>query len=356
MPQIVHAADYLYKESPELIVDVRTPSEFQKGHVPGAINIPLFDDEGRAMVGTVYHRQNKEAAVLKGLELVGPTLADKVKALKKQYNKFYSLDPSRNHSFNLPITLYCWRGGMRSNSMAWLFETAGFTVNLISGGYKAYRTEVLAIFNQPFPLIILGGATGTKKTLILSHLATLGEEIIDLEMLANHKGSAFGALGQPPQPSVEFFENNLAYLLKKSSLKGSLKRIWIEDESRHIGSCFIPEGFYHQMQSAPMYLILASLKTRIEYLVKEYGTFPTTELALSLKSLARRVGGDKINYALEALEMNNLTSVVATLLPYYDKAYQHSIDLRINKEQYTLETTNLSLTEIASTLISTVEG
>lgn len=350
MPQTTLAADYLIG-SPDLVVDVRTPSEFERGHIPGAVNIPLFDDEGRAIVGTVYHKQSKEAAVLKGLELVGPTLADKVKLLKRFYNKFYSLDPSKPQSYCNPVTLYCWRGGMRSNSMAWLFETAGFKVNLIKGGYKAYRTEVLNLFSSDFHLINLGGATGTKKTIILAELASLGEAVIDLELLANHKGSAFGALGQPPQPTVEFFENKLAFELKRLHDQNPSQRIWVEDESRHVGSCFIPEQFFKQMQAAPMIRIDSSLENRINYLVAEYGLYPKLELEKALKSLVRRVGGDKINYALEALETNNLSAVVATVLPYYDKAYFHSINQRENKDIFLFDSTNLSPAETALQLI-----
>ena len=187
--------EFLDKAQTLPIIDVRSPGEYQHAHIPGAISIPLFDNDERAQVGTKYKNAGKDSAVLLGLSLVGPKLADFVKQSKK-------LNPQGKE-----VLVHCWRGGMRSSSFAWLLDTAGLTASTLVGGYKAYRNTVLSAFSEPHNLIILGGKTGSGKTDILKELARQGEQIIDLEGLANHKGSTYGAIGQAPQPATEQFEN-----------------------------------------------------------------------------------------------------------------------------------------------------
>jgi tRNA 2-selenouridine synthase len=169
-------------------VDVRTPSEFSKGHIPGAINIPLFSDEERSVVGTVYKREGEREAVLKGLSFVGP----KMTAMLDR-----GIDLAGNKR---QLGVYCWRGGRRSASMAWLFSQGDIKCSLLAGGYKNYRTHVLDEFGKERNIIIVGGMTGSGKTEILKEIDLMGEQVIDLEGIANHRGSAFGAIGRPPQP------------------------------------------------------------------------------------------------------------------------------------------------------------
>ncbi len=218
------------------VVDVRSPAEFGQGHIPGAVNIPLFDNDERALVGTAYKNQGRLTALDLGLDLTGP----KMSSLVRQ---------ARQIAAEGQVLLYCWRGGMRSSSMAWLFETAGLHSKILNGGYKAYRNFIRVNLVTDKKFIILGGMTGSGKTLWLKQLAQAGEPVVDLEALAVHRGSVFGAIGLGTQPSNEQFENDLFHHLqafKPDSL------IWLEDESRQIGTVFLPETFYLAMVSSPL--------------------------------------------------------------------------------------------------------
>ncbi|NBW62949.1 MAG: tRNA 2-selenouridine(34) synthase MnmH, partial [Synechococcaceae bacterium WB4_1_0192] len=170
------------------VVDVRAPAEFAQGHIPGARNLPLFSDEERAAVGTTYKQQGRTAAVQLGLELVGPKLA----ALGQ------SLSSWSSEANGQPLRLHCWRGGMRSGSVAWLADSLDLPVLLLEGGYKAYRRWVLEQLLLPWPIHLLGGRTGTGKTDLLLALERRGVAVLDLEGLAHHRGSSFGNLGLPP--------------------------------------------------------------------------------------------------------------------------------------------------------------
>ena len=212
----IEAREFLDKAVMFPVIDVRSPSEFLKGHIPGAFNIALFDDEERRKVGTLYKNSGKESSVLLGLDLVGPKMSGFVKAASRI-------------ALEREVLLHCWRGGMRSSGMAWLFETAGFKVSVLEGGYKAYRRFIRRKLEENIKLVVLGGKTGSGKSDILDHLAQSGEQVIDLEGIAHHKGSAFGAFGQESQPTTGHFENNLYHELNKFDLN---LPVWVEDESR----------------------------------------------------------------------------------------------------------------------------
>jgi tRNA 2-selenouridine synthase len=225
------------------IVDVRSPSEFNSGHIPGAFNIPLFDDKERAAVGTKYKKEGRLPAILEGLKYSGPAMSSKLEKALKIAQKGR-------------IMVHCWRGGMRSEAMAWLFSLGGIETEVLEGGYKSYRHHILESLSVKRKMIVLGGMTGSSKTHILRYLKTSGQQVVDLEGLANHKGSAFGALGQPAQPSTEHFANILFNDLKQ--ITEDLP-VWIEDESRNIGSIFIPDGFYLNMQDSPSVILRMDL-------------------------------------------------------------------------------------------------
>jgi len=209
-------------------VDVRAPAEFRRGHIPGAHSIPLFGDETRALIGTLYKQSGKDAAVRRGVELIAPTM----NLLIEQY---HAVAPTKE------IRLYCARGGMRSSSIAQMLTLLGFRVHLLQGGYKAYRNFVGELFTTQYQFKVLSGKTGSGKTDILHALAKLGEQSVDLEALACHKGSVFGALGTAKQPPQQLFENHLAESLL---LCDAARRIWIEDESARIGLCTIPQSIH----------------------------------------------------------------------------------------------------------------
>ncbi len=293
------------------LLDVRTPAEYEHAHIPGAINLPLFSNEERVVIGTLYKKQGKDKAVEKGLEFVGPKLAGFVKRAKKL-------------AVDKEIMLHCWRGGMRSGSMAWLFETAGLRPNVLEGGYKAYRRLLHKTFSErKLNLKILGGKTGSGKTLILHALQNKGAQIIDLEGLANHKGSSFGAIGEEPQPSTEFFEN----LLFENILQLDPKQtIWVENESRGIGTVYIPEGFWKQMQKAPLYQISIPKEERLQILTQMYTGKDPAILQAAFERIKKKLGGQNLKLALEALQKGDYKTAADIALFYYDKAYTYSFE------------------------------
>lgn len=215
------------------LLDTRTPAEFEKGHIPGAFNLPLFSNEERALVGTTYKQKGREEAVLLGFDLTGNKWSGFI-------SKALEISPGKK------VAVHCWRGGMRSGAMAWALDFYGFDVTVIEGGYKSYRHWVLDWFEREYPLIVLGGMTGSHKTEILKEIGKKGEQIIDLEGLASHKGSSFGRMEKQTQPSQEQFENNLAEEIRHLNPN---QKIWVEDESNSIGKIRIPLTFWKQMQS-----------------------------------------------------------------------------------------------------------
>lgn len=309
--------EFLGKAQTLPVIDVRSPGEYEHAHIPGAISIPLFDNEERAQIGTKYKQAGKDAAVLMGLNMIGPKLADFVKQSKK-------LNPDKE------VLVHCWRGGMRSGSFAWLLDTAGLTASTLVGGYKAYRNAVLSAFAEPRNLIILGGKTGSGKTDILHELSRQGEQVIDLEALAHHKGSSYGAIGQLPQPFTEQFENALfsqwRYLDRSDG--PPMRRIWLEDESRNIGSCFIPMPLWQQMRVAPVVFVDVPKLVRVRRLVAEYAGIDHNLLVEATERIRKRLGGRVTRDALDALARQDYATVADLTLDYYDKAYLHGLSQR----------------------------
>lgn len=318
----LNIADFLERQQkdPRVIFDVRSPGEFEKGHIPGATSFPLFDDTERAVVGTLYKQQGREDAVQKGLELVGPKLAPFIDEAKR-------LCPEGK------LYLHCWRGGMRSQNMALLFTTAGFEVEVIDGGYKTYRKHIREFLAKPLNLIILSGETGSGKTDILRALEAQGEQIIDLEGLAHHKGSAFGGLMQPEQPSTEHFENLLQHRLSQLDPE---KPIWVEDESLTIGKVYIPNPFWKQMLAAPNIFLKLPREIRVKRLVAEYAAASDDDLADALARIQKRLGGQHVKAAEEALSTKNYRLGAEIALQYYDKAYRYGLAKKNRKTLFEL--------------------
>lgn len=303
-----------FLELPFPVIDVRSPGEFARGHIPGAHSLPLFTDAERAVVGTLYKQHGRDAAVLEGLRIVGPRLAQLVAEAR-------ALAPDGR------VRVHCWRGGERSGSVAWLLDKAGLpTVCTLRGGYKAFRAHVLAALGRPgADLCVIGGFTGSGKTEVLGHLRALGEQVIDLEALAHHKGSAFGALGEAPQPTTEHFENLVWDAWRTLDLQ---RPIWLEDESLMIGHVRLPDGLFARMREAPLFLVDMPLEERTARLVHDYGGHPKEQLAEALLRIRKRVGPQHCKAALEALEAGDLHTVARVALRYYDKAYQRGMDER----------------------------
>jgi tRNA 2-selenouridine synthase len=293
------------------VLDVRTPAEFVQGHIPGAVNLPLFSDEERAEIGTLYKQVSREAAFMRGLEIVGPRMADLVRIAE-------ALAPARE------ALVHCWRGGQRSESVAWLLETAGFKTAVLEGGYKAYRRHVLDFFEfVPHKFLVLGGPTGSGKTELLEIMRQMGAQTIDLEKLARHKGSSFGGLGEMDQPSSEQFENDLAHQIEQLDPR---RPVWIEHESRGIGKVFLPDSFWKYLQENPLILADPGREARLNRALAMYGTFEALLLKSCFVRIQNRMGGQHVKAALEAIDAGDLETAAAIALDYYDKTYAHHLD------------------------------
>ena len=304
------AADFWRESREGLLLDVRSPSEFEHGHIPGAVNLPLFDDDQRAEVGTIYKNSGKDDAVLRGLSIVGPKMADLAKAAR-------SMAVGRKDQ----VFVHCWRGGMRSRSMHWLLETAGLQPKILSGGYKAFRALAQSQFAQEWPLKVVSGLTGAGKTRILNVLASHGEAMVDLEGLANHRGSAFGAIGQIDPPSTEQFENLLFAELDQCS---DATRIWVEDEGNRLGSVVVPPAFIKQLKNSPAVFIDLSPAARVANLMEDYGDLSPEKLCESVQAIRKRLGFDLAKNATEAIESGQIKTAIEIVLDYYDRTYTHA--------------------------------
>jgi tRNA 2-selenouridine synthase len=317
------------------IADVRSPSEFNAGHIPGAINIPLFDDKERESVGVKYVKEGRVPAIIEGLKLTGPAFVSK-------------LEQGLQISKNGKLLVHCWRGGMRSEAMGWLFSLADLEVYILEGGYKSYRRYALESLSGKQKMIVLGGMTGSSKSLILRHLKSLGEQVIDLEQLANHKGSAFGALGQLPQPSSEQFSNLLFSEWK--CLNAELP-VWLEDESRNIGQVFMPEEFYLNMQKTPVIELVMNIDLRLSYLLEEYSDYPPESLKAAVQKISRRLGGDNTKVAVEAIENKDFTRAIEIVLHYYDKSYLFGVKNRDKNNTLQVNLDSLNIEENATKVL-----
>jgi tRNA 2-selenouridine synthase len=304
------------------IIDVRSPSEFNTGHIPGAYNIPLFDDREREAVGIRYKKDGRIKAILEGLKLSGPSMHLK-------------LEQALKISKEGRLLVHCWRGGMRSEAIAWLFSLGGIETDVLEGGYKSYRHYVLENLSVNRNMIILGGLTGSGKTHILGYLKDKGHQVIDLEGLANHKGSAFGSLGQLPQPSSENFANLLFDEWKHID---PCRPVWLEDESRNIGTVFMPEEFYLNMQKNPAVILLMNIKTRLPRLIEEYSCYSSDELVSTVMKISKRLGGDRTKEATEAVQRGDFAKAIEITLHYYDKAYLFGLGKRQGKDIYYINT------------------
>ncbi len=323
------------------IIDVRSPGEFEKGNIPNAINIPLFTNEERAKVGTLYKQVSREKAIEVGYKFVNPKL-----------DRFIS--ESAKHAPDKKVVIHCWRGGMRSNSFAGHLIENGFSeVYIIEGGYKAFRNYVLSSFDAKYDLKVLGGYTGSGKTHILKHFEDDGEQVLDLEAIACHKGSAFGSIGCSPQPTIEQFENNLFWRLKDLDIS---KPIWAEDESTSIGSVTIPKSFFVQMRSANVYFLDIPREERAKHLVTEYTNCDNSVLANSIDRISKRLGGVATKNALEYLEQNNYYEVALLTLHYYDKFYKKGLSTRDQDKVFIIEVTNTDHKENAKIVKSYINN
>ncbi|MDB5207053.1 MAG: mnmH [Flavisolibacter sp.] len=343
--------EFLKGSSEGLLLDVRSPSEYNHACIPGAISFPLFTDEERRVVGTAYKQRSREDAIKIGLDYFGPKMRGMVEEVERLIgNKQSAISIEKN--CQLPIAkcvfLYCWRGGMRSGAVSWLLNMYGFNVTVLAGGYKAFRNYVLKSFEQPYPFKILGGYTGSGKTEVLQQLQQAGEAVIDLEGLASHKGSAFGSINMPMQPSQEMFENRLSLELLAVSHERcnwpivndepaeitpnpklqTPNSLWLEDESQRIGNLNIPGGLWQNMRGSPIYFLDIPFEERLQHITEEYSQCEKEKLSDAIERIKKRLGPLETKTALQHLEENNVKECFRILLHYYDKHYLKGLHSR----------------------------
>ncbi|OYU96027.1 MAG: tRNA 2-selenouridine(34) synthase MnmH [Bacteroidetes bacterium B1(2017)] len=312
MLKLISISDFINEPKTGLLLDARSEGEFERGHIPGAISFPILNNEERKLVGTCYKQKGHKEAVLLGYELVGTKFKTYVEYAYANWE-------------GQEINIHCWRGGLRSQIMSNLLSSAGFNVKLIKGGYKAYRQVVLDFLAKDFEFFVLGGLTGSGKTYVLDELENRGAQVLNIEKLANHKGSAFGSLGQHPQPSQEHFENLSFEILREFNFENP---VWVEDESRLIGALQVPTQIYQGIRNSFVYFLGYSFEDRLEHILKEYGCFDKNLLIERTKQIKKRMG-DLINrMAIEALENGDLRTWAEIVLIHYDKQYRYGFGLR----------------------------
>lgn len=293
-------------------IDVRTPSEYNRAHIPGAVNLPLFSDEERVEVGTVYVQKSREDAIKLGLDLVGAKLGDLVRETERLAGA-----PSSASE----LSLYCARGGMRSQSVAWLLSLYGWRVRTLPGGFKAYKHRLKEYTGRGLPLVVLSGPTGAGKTDLLHILRERGCQTLDLEGLALHRGSAFGYLPGVEQPSDEMLRCLIIDALEEFDFS---RPIFTESESLKIGRASLPEEFFQELGRSDYILVDTPRAVRAERIAELYGSLDKEFLRESFRKIEKRIGGTNRRLAEEALERGDLTAPIQIALDYYDKAYARS--------------------------------
>lgn len=291
-------------------IDGRSEDEFNEGTIPGAVNIPLFDNQERAEIGTIYAQDSPQNALSRGLEIA----SNKLPALYKQIKEV---------SHDRPVMIFCWRGGMRSKALATVLDLMGLSVLRLSGGYKAYRKQVLDFFAAEFPfhIVLIRGNTGTGKTDLLKRLKSDGYPVIDLESLSNNRGSVFGHIGLGSQPTQKQFES---LLYKEIVSYQNYPYLIVECESKRIGRVILPNTMYYAMQQGTQVLLYDTLANRVARLVKEYTAFPglANDLEESLERLKKRISKKTVEDLIKLLRDNNYDKLTERLiLEYYDVLY-----------------------------------
>lgn len=312
MPKLLDPKCFLKQAAATPLLDIRAPSEYLHGHIPGATSLPLFSDEERVLIGTLYKESGHLSAVLEGLGLIGPKL--------QQFGQLIL-----SHASSGRICVYCARGGMRSSSFTWLAEQLRVEVCVLEGGYRSYRNWVSSILNRDWSFRVIGGFTGVGKTRLLQDLHEFGEQTIDLEGLANHKGSAFGGIMEAPQPTQSQFENNLATSL---AVLDTQRAVWIEDESKMIGYRAIPLSIWNRMRAQTVIVIERPTRSRVDLLEELYGAADSTDLIRCIDKIKRRLGDERTSIVKSAVIAGDIRRAIELILKYYDKKYLYGLGKR----------------------------
>jgi len=329
--------DFLQLAKEHTVIDVRSPGEYNHAHIPGALSLPLFNDEERKVVGTTYKQQSRENAIKIGLDYYGP----KMRAMVEQVEEWLKDKQDKT------VLVHCWRGGMRSAGVAWLLDLYGFKVYTLVGGYKAFRTKVLAEFKKPYNFNIIGGYTGSGKTEVLHKMSGC---IVDLEAIAGHRGSAFGAIAGVEQPTQEMFENRLAVQL----MQHAGQSIWLEDESQRVGHVNIPHELWKQMRASQVYFLDIPFEERLQYIVAGYGKKDKEKLINAIIRIQKRLGPLETKTAINHLLEDNISDCFAILLKYYDKQYKKGLLERKPEQVHTITCSNTNAANNAILIANTI--
>ena len=321
--QKITISEFLDLAKINLLLDVRSPSEYAHAHIPKAKNLPLFNDEERKIVGTNYKQQSREDAIKIGLDFFGTKMRSLVETVEQ-------LLAENKKETSKTVLIHCWRGGMRSAGVAWLLDLYGFKVYTLVGGYKTFRNYITEQFAMPYNFNIIGGYTGSGKTYIIEALKKAGKATLDLEGLANHKGSALGAIGMPKQPTQEMFENLLGLELVANEIT---ETTFLEDESQRIGLVMIPNPLWINMRKSKVFFIDIPFEERLNYLVVEYGSLKKEELVNAGIRIQKRLGGLETKNYINFLLENNFKEAFSILLKYYDKHYTKGLHIRENAKE-----------------------
>lgn len=304
-----------WKTGFDTIIDVRSPTEYADDHIPGAINLPVLTDAERSTVGTLYKQKSPFEARKLGAALISQNISKHLDNELKQYSANW-----------LPL-IYCWRGGQRSGAMARILSEIGWYVHILEGGYKSYRHSVqinLAENMAQLKPIIIDGATGVGKTMILHAMAYQDIQYIDLEGLAVHRGSVLGGIPNKEQPSQRLFESQLLHAFSQLDLS---KPVLFEAESSKIGQIHIPDCLWKSMLAAPCITITANLSTRVNYILSDYEHIISDPTALNklISGMVRRHGYEITKTWSSMIADKNWVDLVTHLIEtHYDPAYEGS--------------------------------
>jgi tRNA 2-selenouridine synthase len=304
-----------------LIIDVRSPGEFENATIPGAVNMPIFDDEERKVIGTVYTQESVEKAKKLGMEAAA-------KKLPRIYEKLSKLDKEHEK-----LVLFCARGGLRSSSLVSLFTSLGLDVYKLSGGYKGYRayiSENLPKSVEGVKFVVIHGNTGVGKTNILKGLKEIGYSVLDLEECANHRGSLLGSVGLGEQNSQKKFESLIYDTLKNRKSD----KVFVEGESKKIGNIIIPEYLFNAMKVGVKVKLEADIDLRVKNILSEYVNKNNEEIIYALNLLRKHISGKSIDRYIEMINKNDYENVIKELMiKYYDPLYEskeHDFALVLN--------------------------
>jgi len=337
-----------FRKTKGLLIDVRSPDEYYKGHMPNSINLPIFNNEERSIIGKKYKLFGREIAVREGFKIIENRIDKLIQKFILIKDEF--LTSTRSELSNeMNIKIYCARGGMRSQSMLWLLEKFKYPCITLNGGYKTYRNWVLNCFKDKKKLIVIGGKTGTRKTKILIKLKSLDYQILDFESLANHRGSSFGGLGMIEQPTNEQYENLISEDLNKCN---NLEFIFVEAESPNIGKNRIPHELYKQMKNSQRIEIIRDEKTRIDELVNTYSKYEKNDLKESVLRISKRLGPQRTKSAIDSIDNEDWENVCKSVLDYYDRCYEH--ELKDKKDVKILKMENKTDFEIINEIIKSI--